>query len=702
MPGSGSRTKKSAAAQVPAMAALPFGAHAADTPAALRAFHPAVAAWFAQAFPEPTPAQVTAWPAIASGRHALIAAPTGSGKTLAAFLAALDALVREGLANGGNLPDATSVVYVSPLKALSNDIALNLETPIAGIRAQLFAQGLPDVAIRALVRTGDTPAGERTAMRKAPPHILVTTPESLYVLLGSDSGRAGLASARSVIVDEIHALAGNKRGSHLALTLERLEALCTGQSLPRTRSGDAHVPRRAEPAPDSTRGCPEAADRRLLRIGLSATQRPIDAVARLLVGTRSLNGDGTPDCAVVDIGHVRARDLAIELPPVPLSAVLSNEAWEHVYTRLAELAGQHRTTLVFVNTRRMAERVARHLSERLGKDAVAAHHGSMARELRLDAEQRLKRGALRLLIATASLELGIDIGEVDLVCQLGSPRSIAAFLQRVGRSGHAVGALPKGRLFPSSRDDLVECAALLDCVRRGELDMLRIPPAPLDVLAQQIVAEVGSREWDENALYELCRRAWPYARLERKDFTAVVRMLADGYSTRRGPRHGLIHRDAVHGTLRGHAGGRMTALTSGGTIPDTADYAVTLEPAQQNIGSVHEDFAVESIAGDIFQLGNASYRILRIERGTVRVEDAHGLPPTIPFWLGEAPGRSDALSLGVSRLREEMARRLGASPLPPGEAGARSATGEGETSVTAELLSSQRPDCLPSSALRAP
>ncbi|HEY2344266.1 MAG TPA: DEAD/DEAH box helicase [Xanthomonadaceae bacterium] len=657
---------------------LPFGQRRQDVPEALRGFHPAVAAWFADSFPAPTPAQLAAWPAIQSGRHVLVAAPTGSGKTLAAFLAAIDALVREG-AETGALPDETVVVYVSPLKALSNDIAINLEAPLTGIRERLLAMGWPDVAIRTAVRTGDTPQGERSAMRRSPPHILVTTPESLYVLLGSESGRMGLASTRTVIVDEIHAVAASKRGSHLALSLERLEALC---------------------------------GRRLARIGLSATQKPVDEVARFLVGadrcahamprmaSHAALGDEAgmpsgqsamdgcspqstyvPDCTIVDIGHGRARDLAIETTAVPLSAAMSNDAWELVYTRLAELVGQHRTTLVFVNTRRMAERVARHLSERLGREVVAAHHGSLAREHRLEAEQRLKRGDLRVLVATASLELGIDIGDVELVCQLGSPRSIAAFLQRVGRSGHAVGGMPKGRLFPQSRDDLVECAALLDCVRRGELDALRVPPAPLDVLAQQIVAEVGARECDEGELYELCRRAWPYARLERKDYTDIVRMLADGFTTRRGTRAALIHRDAVNGKLRGHAGGRLTALTSGGTIPDTADYAVVLEPQSHTIGSVNEDFAIESMAGDIFQLGNTSYRILRVERDKVRVEDAAGQPPTIPFWTGEAPGRSDALSLGVSRLREEIAQRLG-EPLSQRE------RGRGEGPIPIEISSS--------------
>jgi ATP-dependent Lhr-like helicase len=583
-------------------------------------FHPAVAAWFDSTFGAPTPAQSLAWPSIQAGRHTLIAAPTGSGKTLAAFLAAIDALVRQGM--DGRLPDETQVVYVSPLKALSNDIQRNLEAPLAGIREALRTQGLPDVDIRAFVRTGDTPTAERDRARRRPPHIVVTTPESLYILLGSESGRKMLATTRTVIVDEIHALAPNKRGAHLALSLERLHDLCGG---------------------------------RLQRIGLSATQKPIETIARFLAGAAC---DGAPDCEIIDTGHIRTRDLSLEVPSAPLEAVMSADVWREVYERLTELVEAHRTTLVFVNTRRMAERVAGQLSERLGEAHVTAHHGSMAKELRFDAEKRLKSGALKVLVATASLELGIDIGDVDLVCQLGSPRSIASFLQRVGRSGHQVGGTPKGRLFPLSRDELVECAALLDSVRRGELDRLTIPDQPLDVLAQQIVAEVAACEWREDELLALFRRAWPYHTLSRENFADVVRMLADGFTTRRGRRGALIHHDNVNHVLRSRRGARLTALTSGGAIPDNADYQVVLEPENHSVGSVNEDFAVESMAGDIFQLGNSAYRIIRVERGLVRVEDARGLSPTIPFWLGEAPGRSDELSQSVSRLRGEVAQRL--------------------------------------------
>lgn len=579
--------------------------------------HPAVVAWFERHFDAPTAAQAEAWPAIRAGQNVLVAAPTGSGKTLAAFLAAIDTLVRQGLE--GRLEDTTQIVYVSPLKALSNDIDKNLEAPLAGIRESLRAHGLPEIEIRTLVRTGDTPQSDRSKMRRRPPHILVTTPESLFILLTSESGRSMMETVRTVIVDEVHALAPNKRGAHLSLSLERLSALCGG---------------------------------RLLRVGLSATAKPIENIAHFLAGT-----SGAP-CKIIDTGHRRARDLAIELPPSPLEAVMAAEVRDEVHDQLTHLIEAHRTTLIFVNTRRMAERTARALSDRLGTDAITAHHGSMAKEQRRDAEHRLKEGRLKALVATASLELGIDIGDVDLVCQIGSPRSIASFLQRVGRSGHAVAGMPKGRLFPLSRDDLVECAALLDSVRRGELDHLDIPEQPLDVLAQQIAAEVAAREWSQDELLALIRRAWPYRKLSQADFLAVVHMLAEGFSTRRGRRGALIHHDAVNHRLRGRRGTRLTAMTSGGAIPDNADYRVLLEPDNQFIGTVHEDFAVESLTGDVFQLGNQSYRILRVERGTVRVADAHGIPPTIPFWLGEAPGRTDELSLSVSRLRAEISARL--------------------------------------------
>jgi ATP-dependent Lhr-like helicase len=591
----------------------------------LEQFHPAVAGWFRKAFSQPTVCQAKAWPAIQARRHTLIAAPTGSGKTFAAFLSAIDDLVRQG--QNSMLADETQVVYVSPLKALSNDIQRNLEQPLVAIRDELSTRGLTDVEVRTLVRTGDTPAAAREAMRRRPPHIIVTTPESLYILLTSEGGRNILRTTRTVIVDEIHAIASSKRGSHLSLSLERLQAL-TGSDL--------------------------------VRIGLSATQKPIDEIARFLVG-----GDANTQCTVIDTGYTRERDLAVELPRSPLEAVMAGEVWEEVYNRLAELIAQHRTTLIFVNTRRMAERVARHLSERIGEENVTSHHGSLAREQRLAAEQRLKAGELRALVATASLELGIDIGDVDLVCQLGSTRAIATLLQRVGRSGHSLTGVPKGRLFPFSRDELVEAAALLDAVRRGELDRLTIPEKPLDVLAQQVVAAVACGEWDEQALYECMRRAYPYRNLTREEYSAVVRMIAEGYSTRRGRRGAYVHRDPVNTKLRARRGARLTAITNGGAIPDNADYDVVLEPEGSFIGTLNEDFAIESLPGDIFQLGNASWRILRIEAGRVRVEDAKGQPPNIPFWIGEAPSRTHELSHAVSRLRAEVNRRLTTPPPSP-------------------------------------
>jgi ATP-dependent Lhr-like helicase len=594
-------------------------------------FHPVIARWFEEKFGSPTEPQQRGWPVIQSGAHTLIAAPTGSGKTLAAFFAELDLLFRDGLA--GTLKDETRVVYVSPLKALSNDIHKNLEEPLAGLRAALKASLGTEVSVRAEVRTGDTPASKRQAMTRRPPHILVTTPESLYLLLTSASGRKLLATVRTLIVDEIHAVVGNRRGSHLALTMERLSALVKGP---------------------------------LQRIGLSATQKPIDEVARFLVGTAPHPnplpigwGEGEPPAAtIIDAGYKRDLDVAIELPGSPLEAVMSNEVWAEVYHRLAQLIETHRTTLIFVNTRRLAERATHHLCELLGQDKVTSHHGSLSAKLRLEAEDRLKRGELKALVATASLELGIDIGAVDLVCQLGPTRSIATLLQRVGRAQHQRGGLPKGRLFPLSRDELVECVATLRSLRRGELDCLRMPQKPLDLLAQQIVACAATEDWEEQKLFDVMRSAYPYRKLTRAEFDEVLRMLAEGFSTKRGRHSALIHHDAVNHRIRARRGAGLVALTSGGAIPDNADYRVVLEPSETFIGTVNEDFAIESMAGEIFQLGNASWKILRINSGQVRVEDAHGQPPSIPFWLGEAPGRTDELSESVSDLRAEIEKKI--------------------------------------------
>ncbi|HWC16408.1 MAG TPA: DEAD/DEAH box helicase, partial [Terriglobales bacterium] len=614
-------------------------------------FHPAVHEWFGRAFGTPTEPQRAGWPAIQSGVHTLLAAPTGSGKTLAAFLAALDQLFRDGLE--GNLPDETKIVYVSPLKALSNDIHKNLEQPLAGIRAAVKAECGRDIDIRAEVRTGDTPAAKRQAMIRKPPHILVTTPESFYLLLTSASGRKLLATVRTLIIDEIHAVVSSRRGSHLALSVERLEMLVEGH---RRQFEDRRPPQvGATAAGLKAFGVHPAA---LQRIGLSATQKPMEEVARFLVGTRNLDENGNARCSIIDCGHNRQLDLAIELPDSPLEAVMSNEVWAEVYGRLADLIAAHRTTLVFVNTRRLAERVTHHLSERLGKDCVASHHGSLSAKLRLDAEHRLKRGELKALVATASLELGIDIGSIDLVCQLGSTRSIATLLQRVGRAEHRLGGMPKGRLFPLSRDELVETVAILRSIRNGQLDRLEMPQKPLDLLAQQMVACAASEDWSEDQLFDLMRSAYPYRDLARKEFDDVLRTLAEGFSTRRGRRSALIHHDAVNHRVRARRGARLLALTSGGAIPDNADYRVVVEPSETFIGTVNEDFAVESIAGDIFQLGNASWRILGVNSGIMRVEDAHGQPPGIPFWLGEAPGRTNEVSQSVSRLRMDVEKRI--------------------------------------------
>jgi ATP-dependent helicase Lhr and Lhr-like helicase len=583
-------------------------------------FHPAVSAWFERAFGQPTAAQSRGWAEILAGNDTLIAAPTGSGKTLAAFLASLDGLVRRS--EGAPLPDAVEVVYVSPLKALSTDVQRNLEVPLAGIRDAARELGLADPRIRMALRTGDTSPAARAAIARRPPHVLITTPESLYLMLTAERTRKHLARVRTVVVDELHALMRDKRGSHLALSLARLDAV---------------------------------AERRPQRIGLSATVHPIDEAARFLVGA-------SRPCAVVDVGHRRDLDIGIEVPPTDLQAVASQEQWSDVYDRIATLVGEHRTTLVFVNTRRMAERVAKHLAERLGDDAVAAHHGSMSKERRLQIEQRLKDGELRALAATGSLELGIDVGAVDLVCQIGSPRAVTAFLQRIGRAGHGVGRTSRGRLFATTRDELVECAGLVRAVRAGLLDRVEPPSAPLDVLAQQIVAECAAREWGEDALFDLVRQATPFAGLERARFDEVVACLAEGAAPRVGRAGALLHRDRVNGVVRGRRAARLVALANGGAIPDVADYRVVLDPDETFVGTVNEDWAIESMAGDVFVLGSQSWRIRRVESraGVVRVEDARGRPPTIPFWLGEAPARSWELSAEVSRLRADLAARLDA------------------------------------------
>jgi ATP-dependent helicase Lhr and Lhr-like helicase len=580
-------------------------------------FHPVVANWFGERFSEPTAAQQLAWPRILADEHTLVAAPTGSGKTFAAFLVAIDRLLRQAVKK--SLPDEVQVVYVSPLKALSNDIRRNLQVPLQEIEEAAVAAGYELAPIRVSVRTGDTPSRERQAMLRKPPHILVTTPESLYLLLTGSKSREMLRRVRTVIVDEIHALARDKRGSHLTLSLARLDRLCTTPPV---------------------------------RVGLSATQRPMDEIACFLVGTPNVAADGQARCHIVDTGHVRQLDLAVEVPPSELSAICPIETWKEVYARLAELIREHRSTLVFVNTRRLAERVCHYLEGELGPGHVASHHGSLSRETRLTAEEKLKAGELKAIVATASLELGIDIGYIDLVCQLGSPRSIATFLQRVGRAGHALGRIPKGRLFAMTRDELLEALALVGAVRAGRLDRIVIPVAPLDILAQQVVAAAAGEDWDEDTLFAMCREAWPYHDLKRDDFDAVVGMLSDGIAP--GNRSGAyLHRDRIHGRVRGRRNARIVAITSGGAIPEQADYRVVTDDGTF-VGTLNEDFAIESQAGNVFQLGNSSWRIHHVRAGVVTVGDARGAPATVPFWLGEAPGRTDELSAEVSSLRESL------------------------------------------------
>lgn len=587
----------------------------------LTLFHKAVSGWFEKAFQTPTDVQVKAWKAIKSADNTLIAAPTGSGKTLAAFLSAIDDLIQQGIK--GNLQPGTQVVYVSPLKALSNDIERNLQVPLDGIKKELQNMGLPPISIDVMVRTGDTPSADRAQMIKHPPHILVTTPESLYLLLTSVNGRKMLSSVHTLIIDEIHALVGDKRGSHLSLSIERLEAL--GQ-------------------------------KKLHRIGLSATQKPVEQVAHFLVGNAA---DGNTNCKIIDAGHARKLDLSIEIPNSPLTAVMANEVWGEIYDQLINLIQAHETTLIFVNTRRLAERLSHNLTEKLGPGYVLAHHGSMSKEQRFDAERKLKSGALRALVATASMELGIDVGSIDLVCQIGAPRSIAAFLQRVGRSGHSVNKIPKGKIFPLTSDELVDCTAIIDAIQRGELDRIIMPDKPLDVLAQQIVAEVSCKEYMEDDLFGLVKKAYPYSDLKRHEFDEVLTMLSEGFTSRNGRRAAYIHHDMVNQRVTARKGAKLTAIMSGGAIPDNFEYDVMLEPGNIFLGTLNEDFAIESIPGDIFKLGNNTWKIQRIENGKVRVEDAAGQPPNIPFWLGEAPGRTKELSLAVSRLREEITNRLG-------------------------------------------
>ena len=580
--------------------------------------HPIVQEWFVGRFGTPTEPQIAGWPSIVERKATLIAAPTGSGKTLAAFLVCIDGLVRKALR--GELVDQVEVVYVSPLKALGNDIQKNLEAPLGEILQLAGQRGLLMPTIRTAVRTGDTLARDRRAMLARPPQILVTTPESLYILLTAAKSREVLRTVETVIVDEIHAMADDKRGSHLAVSLERLEQL---------------------------------AGRPLARIGLSATQKPIELVAEFLTGS----GRARP--VIVDVGHRREMDLAIEVPHSEIGAVATNEMWGEVYDRIAALALSHKSTLIFVNTRKLAEKVAHNLGERLGQDNVAAHHGSLSRKLRLAAEKKLKEGQIRALVATASLELGIDVGSVDLVCQIGSTRAIAVGLQRIGRAGHWRGAIPKGRIFATTRDELMECAALVRAIRKGELDRLEIPDSPMDILAQQIVAMCSAEDWSEQELFERLRQSYPYRDLERADFEKIVEMLSEGITARRGRYGAYLHRDRVNGMLRPRRGARLAAITSGGAIPENALYTVVAEPEGIVVGTLHEDFAVESMAGDIFLLGNTSWRVRRVSSaGRVEVEDAQGAPPSVPFWLGEAPARTAELSPAVADLREAISSRV--------------------------------------------
>lgn len=625
----------------------------------LETFHPVIQDWFRTRFDGPTEPQQHGWPPIASGEHTLIAAPTGSGKTLTAFLAIIDRLFCEGVE--GRLADEMRVVYVSPLRALSNDMHRNLEMPLQEILAEAEKQGVVVPPISVGLRTGDTPSHKRAAMVRRPPHIFVTTPESLFLMLTAEKSREVLRTVDTLIVDEIHALVRDKRGSHLSLSMERLQHVTEGP---------------------------------LQRIGISATQKPIERTASFLVGcnpkptgyapwvpdentspssdprdtARGLEHpqpstiDHQPRATIVDVGHQRDLDLGIEVPPSDLSSVCSHEQWAEINERLVELIEQHRSTLIFVNTRRLAERLTFQLTERLGEDAVGAHHGSLASDIRLTTERKLKNGELKAVVATASLELGIDVGYIDLVVQMGTPRSIATFLQRIGRSGHALGLTPKGRLFALTRDELIECMSLIRAVKAGRLDVTPIPEAPLDILAQQIVAEVAAEDWDTDELFELCQRAYSYRNLTREHFDEVVDILSEGITSIAGRSRTYLHHDRVNRRLRARKGARITAVNNAGAIPEIDNVRVVMEPDMTVVGSVDEDFAVEGSAGDIFLLGNTSWRMQQLRGNDLIVSDAHGAPPTIPFWRGEAPGRTVELSEEVSRLREGIQKLVGQAP----------------------------------------
>lgn len=634
---------------------MPAAAEALEIPTSLAWAHPVTAEWFLRRFGSPTEPQQEGWPSILAGNATLISAPTGSGKTLAAFLVCIDKLLRDAIA--GTLAPATQVVYVSPLKALSNDVQKNLDQPLREIQQLALERGYLSTEIRTGVRTGDTLPKERAAMLRNPPHILVTTPESLYILLTAGKSREHLRRVRTVIVDEIHAVADDKRGAHLTLSLERLDALVCGEN---RLSPGAYLTGLARP--------PQ-------RIGLSATQNPIELVADFLTGVHPER----PRATIVQVGQRRELDLAIEVPSDELSAVLTTKMWEEIFDKLAAYTETHRSTLVFVNTRRLVEKIAFALAERLGPENVAAHHGSLSRTLRLDAEQRLKSGQIKILIATASLELGIDIGDVDLVCQIATTRSVSVAMQRIGRAGHWRGAIPKGRFFATTRDDLMEQAALVRSMRAGLLDHLEIPPEPIDVLMQQIVAACGAEPWDEDTLFSMLTRAWPYRNLTRSRFDEIVALLTSGIESSRGRYGSYLSRDGIHRQLHPRRGARMIAISNGGAIPETNLYSVVLEPEGVQIATLDEHFAVDSSPGDVVLLGNSSWRIQRVEAiGRVLVEDAHGAPPSLPFWEGEAPQRTTVLSSGVGELREQISAltvNVSANHISPSDPEVAAATG---------------------------